>query len=139
MQILRRFIRSRSSGGLLAVCVAYCLAIQALMASIGFGMSASVAPGGAGFVICSFAANPSARARATTGDRQNHPRPECPFCFVAAQTAGHVATVGNAPVFPAYSGTLIAGMVSDHLADNRFVPQFRHRLGEPRAPPAFSV
>jgi hypothetical protein len=139
MRILRRFIHNRSSGGLLAVCVAYSLAIQSLMASVGFGMSAVAAPGAAGFVICSFAANPSAHAPATNPDRQNRPRPECPFCFVAGQTAGHVATVGEAPAFPAYRGMSTADVVADRSGDSSFVPQFRHRLGEPRAPPAFSV
>ncbi len=121
------------------MCVAYCLAIQALTSSVGFGMSAAAAPGGTGLVICSFAANPSVRGPAMNGDRQNPPRPECPFCFVAAQSAGHIATVGDAPAFPAYSATQMVGVVADQLGDNNFVPQFRHRLGEPRAPPPVSV
>jgi len=138
MRILRQFIGHGRSGGLLAVTIAYSLAVQALMASVGLGMSAAT-PGAPGFVICSFAASPSAHAPATNDDRQSPPRPQCPFCFVAAQTAGQVATVGDAPAVPAYSGTRIAGVVADHFADNTFIPQFRHRLGEPRAPPTFSA
>ena len=67
-------------------------------------------------------------------DRQT-PAPQCPFCFVAAQSAGHVATAGEAPAFPAYAGLLVA-TISQPLGDGTFVPQFRHRHGEPRAPPA---
>ena len=137
---LRQIIRARRSGGLLAVVLAYALAIQALMASVGFGMSAGPAPGQLDFAICSAATAPSAQAPATGQDRQNPgPRPGCPFCFVAAQCAGQAATMGAAPAFPAYSGTPIPGLVSDQLADNLFVPQFRHLIGEPRAPPALSV
>ena len=118
----------------MAVYVAYSLAIQAMMASVGLGMSAAAAPDQASFVLCSFASHHAAPA---PGDRQT-PTPQCPFCFVAAQSAGHVATAGEAPAFPAYAGSLIAA-VSHRIGDGVFVPQFRHRHGEPRAPPALSV
>ena len=134
MKRLRQFVQTQSRGGLLAVYLAYSLAIQATMASVGFGMSAGAAPDPVGFALCGFASHHNAPA---PGDRQT-PAPQCPFCFVAAQSAGHVATAGEAPAFPAYAGSLIAA-VSHPLGDGTFVPQFRHRHGEPRAPPPASV
>ncbi|MGC1778602.1 MAG: hypothetical protein WBB34_11690 [Xanthobacteraceae bacterium] len=118
----------------MAVYIAYSLAIQAMMASVGLGMSAGAAPDLAGFVLCSFASH---RTAPVPGDRQT-PAPQCPFCFVAAQTAGHVATAGEIPAFPAYVGVPIAA-ISHAIGDGAFVPQFRRRLGEPRAPPTVSV
>ncbi len=117
----------------MAVYIAYSLAIQAMMASVGLGMSAGAAPDLAGFAICSFAH----RTAPAPGDRQT-PAPQCPFCFVAAQSAGHVATAGEVPAIPAYAGILIA-TISRRIGAEPFVPQFRHRHGEPRAPPAVSV
>jgi hypothetical protein len=123
----------------LAVCVAYLLAIQAMMASVGLGMSAGVGQDKAGFVLCSFASREAANAPAPGGDRHNPgPAPQCPFCFVAAQSAGQLATAGEAPAVPAYAGLLIA-TISEPLGEGIFVPLFRHRHGEPRAPPAPSV
>jgi hypothetical protein len=139
MRPVRRFVQSTSNGGLLAVCVAYSLAIQGLMASVGLGMSAGVASGHAGFVLCSFASDDAANTPAQNRDRQiPSPAPQCPFCFVAAQSAGLVATTGKAPTFPAYAGLQI-GAISRPLGDGAIVPQFRHMHGEPRAPPPFSV
>ena len=118
----------------MALSVAYSLAIQAMMASIGLGMSAGAAPGPLGFVLCSDASHQTA-----PGDRQAPASaPQCPFCFVAAQSAGHVATAGEATAFPVYAGLVMAAL-SQPLGDGTFVPHFRHRQGEPRAPPALSV
>lgn len=140
MRSLRRFIRTRSSGGLVAVCVAYSLAIQALMMSVGLGMSAAAAPGDAGFFICGLAAGPGAHAPVPRGDRQNPaPRPECPFCFVAAQSAGHIATMHDCPAVPGYVGIPIPAVLLDHVAAGLFIPQFRRMVGDPRAPPSVSV
>jgi hypothetical protein len=125
----------------LAVCVAFSLAIQALMASVGLGMSLGVAPapGKEGLVLCILASDETVNAPARDHDRQKpNPAPLCPFCFVAAQSAGHAATTGEAPTFPAYAGLLIAA-ISGPKGDGAFVPQFRHMHGEPRAPPTFSV
>lgn len=120
----------------MALSVAYSLAIQAMMASIGLGMSAGVASDQLGFILCSYASHRTAPA---PGDRQTPASaPQCPFCFVAAQSAGHVATAGEATAFPVYAGLVIAAL-SQPLGDGTFVPQFRHRQGEPRAPPAVSV
>jgi hypothetical protein len=108
------------------------------MASVGFGMSAAAVPD-QGFVLCGFASNQAPNIPAQNGDRQKpSPAPQCPFCFVAAQSAGHVATVGEAPAFPAYAG-LLSSAILDTIGDGTFVFQFRHSHGKPRAPPAFSV
>jgi hypothetical protein len=121
----------------LAVYVAYSLAIQALMASIGLGMSLGAAPDQANLVLCGFASSQIADAK---GSHQHKPAPapQCPFCFVAAQSAGHVATAGEAPAFPACAAILIAA-ISQPIGDAAFAPQIRHRQGEARAPPAISV
>ncbi len=133
-------MRTRSAGGLMAVCVAYLLAIQALMMSVGLGMSAVATPGEAGFFICGLAAGPSARAPVSHGDRQNpSPRPECPFCFVAAQSAGHIATVHNGPAVPGYVGIPIPAGHSGHYTARLFIPLFRRMVGDPRAPPFISI
>ena len=133
MQRLRHFVRTQSRGGLLAVYVAYSLGMQAMMASVGLGMSVGLAPDQAGFVLCSVASHHAAPA---PDDRKApSPAPQCPFCFVAAQSAGHVATAGVAPAAPAYAGLAVA-TISRPLGDGTFVPHFRHRQGESRAPPA---
>jgi hypothetical protein len=123
----------------LAVYVAYALAIQAMMASVGLGMSASAAAERTDNVLCSFAFNQTANVPVRDGDRQKPgPAPQCPFCFIAAQSARDIAALGAAPAFPAYAGLLIAP-ISDPSGDGVFVLQFRHRHGEARAPPALSV
>ncbi len=131
---LRRSIRSKRSSRLLALWIAYSLAIQALMASVGLGMSALAAPGPDVTVICGHAS-----AGTPASDRQNpDSTPFCPFCFVAAQSAGYIPLVAAAPTFPLYAGEPIAP-VADRISDVEFVPQFRRMAGTPRAPPAFSV
>ena len=123
----------------MAVYVAYSLAIQAIIASVGLGMSADATPDRIDFVLCSFAFNQTDNPPLRDDNRQKpSPAPQCPFCFIAAQSAGHIATVGDAPAFPAYAGLLIAA-ISDAIGDGIVVSQFRHRHGEPRAPPALSV
>lgn len=110
------------------------------MASVGLGMSAYAAPSQDGPVFCSVAADLTGHAPAKNGDPQNHaPRPQCPFCFVAAQTAGHVATAGEPPAFPAYQGIRVTGTLSDRRGDKVVLRQPRRTVGDPRAPPAFSV
>jgi len=138
MRRLRQFVRLRSRGGFLAVFVAYALAVQAMMASVGLGMSAGASPDG--FVLCSFASHQTANEPARDGDRQKKPThaPQCPFCFVAAQSVGHIATMGETPAFPAYAG-LLSTAILDRFGTGAFIFQLHHRHGEPRAPPAFSV
>jgi hypothetical protein len=133
---LRPFIRSGRCSRLLALWIAYSLGIQAIMASVGLGMSAFAAPGPGGFDICVHA---SAGTSPPAEDRQNPgPAPSCPFCFVAAQSAGYVPLVANAPAFPLYVGQPMA-TVLDRIGETAFVPHFRRMVGAPRAPPAFSV
>jgi hypothetical protein len=123
----------------LGLCVAYSLAIQAVVASVGLGMSVAAASGHSDFVTCSFSAGLNAHAGAHGGSQKPAPRPECPFCFVAAQSTGDAVTVGETPAFPTYAGVQIAGELSGHAVNGKFVPQFRRTAGEPRAPPLFSV
>jgi hypothetical protein len=124
----------------LAVYVAYALAIQATMASVGFGMSLGAPPDRAGFILCSFfASGQTSNAPAQDGGRQKPgPAPQCPFCFVAAQSTGHIVAVGEVSAFPACAG-LLSTAILDPIDAGTFVFQLHHRHGEPRAPPAFSV
>jgi len=133
---LRQLRQSKRLGRVLAICVAYALAIQALMASVGTGMSALAAPGQAGFVICG---QVSAPLPGPAGDRHRPSSPlQCPFCFVAAQTAGHFALAGAAPVVPTYAALAFAS-VADPIGRAVFVARFRRTTGAPRAPPGFSA
>jgi hypothetical protein len=107
------------------------------MASVGLGMSAGGSPDG--FVLCSFASYQTANDPARDdGRRKPGPAPQCPFCFVAAQSAGHIATIGEAAAFPAYAGLLSVAILNP-IGAGAFVFQLRHRHGEPRAPPTLSV
>ena len=133
---LRQLRRSRRLRWVLSIGVVYALAIQALMASVGTGMSAFAAPGQAGFVICG---EVSASRSGPAGDHhQPDSAPQCPFCFIAAQTAGHFTLAGAAPVAPAYTALAFAS-VPDTFRRAVFVPRFRRTAGAPRAPPAFSA
>ncbi|MGH6670498.1 MAG: DUF2946 family protein [Xanthobacteraceae bacterium] len=131
---LRQFVRSRSSGRLLALWIAYSVAIQALMASVGLGMSAFAADGSVGFAICSHAAG----LPTPSGHQNPKPSRHCPFCFVASQSAGYIPLVAEAPPLPVYAGRPIAP-VMDRIGDKGHVAQFRRMTGAPRAPPVFSV
>ena len=123
----------------MAVCVAYLLAIHGFMATVGLGMSADAPPDWSGLVLCSLASKEIANAPARESQRHKpSPAPQCPFCFVAAQSAGHIAIAGEIPTFPSYAGSSSTAIL-DPVGDGIFVPRLRHRHGEPRAPPAFSV
>jgi hypothetical protein len=123
----------------LAVYVAYALAIQAMMASVGLGMSASAAAERTDNILCSLALNQTANEPVRDDDqRKPGPSPQCPFCFIAAQSLRNIAALGAAPAFPSYAGLLIAP-ISDPSGDEAFISQLRHRHGGARAPPAFSV
>ena len=137
MSGLRQFIDARRSSRLLAVCIAYALALQALMASVGLGMSAFATDGQAGLVVC---ASLAPAALVPSGERrQPNPRPQCPFCFIAAQCAGNnIAVMGAFPKTPVYAGGYGAAMLS-HGGEGASVASFRHRIAEPRAPPTFSA
>jgi len=114
--------------------MAYALAMQALMASVGLGMSVFATPGQPGAVICHFASG-----SVPGGDRQKpSPEPCCPFCAVAAQSAGDIALVGEASAIPAHAGLFVAAVLNPP-GNRTFAPQFRRTAGDPRAPPVFSV
>lgn len=136
---LRHLRRFRQTGRVLAVCLAYALAIQAVMASVGTGMSAFAASGQGGFVICGQSPPPvPGPGGDRRGDHGPNSVPPCPFCFVAAQTAGLIALTGAVPAPPAYAGLAIA-VVPDPVGPGAIVPRFRRVAGDPRAPPAVSV
>ena len=101
-------------------------------------MSVAAAPGHVDFVICSIASGSEAQGSQDDRNRPN-PRPECPFCFVAAQSVGNVAIIDGGPTPPVFSGLQIAGAVSGFNYDGTLVPPFRRSVGVPRAPPLFSV
>lgn len=128
-------IRARR-GGLFVVTLAYALAIQALMMSVGLGMSAFAAPAQGGFVICSHIS-----ADLPAGGREGQkpkPAPQCPFCFMAAYSAGNLALTGETPILPAYAG-LPAALAVGHFSEAPLIAQRHRTVGAPRAPPAFSV
>ncbi|HUC51168.1 MAG TPA: DUF2946 family protein [Xanthobacteraceae bacterium] len=135
MRSIRKLVRT-GRGALLAVTLAYALAVQALIASVGLGMSAFAAPGEDGLVICSHVA---AQPQAPGGKDQNPgSTPHCPFCFVAAHSPGSVSLADEGPAFPAYAGVFVAVELG-HSGQTGFVAQYRRTTGAPRAPPAISV
>lgn len=123
-------------GGLLVVTLAYALAVQALMTSVGLGMSAFAAPAQGGFVICSHI---SADLPASGSEGQKpKPAPQCPFCFVAAYSAGNLALAGEIPPLPAYARLPLA-LEAGHFSESPLIAQRHRTVGAARAPPAFSV
>jgi hypothetical protein len=137
---LRRLIRARWWGRLLAVALAYLLAIEALIASVGIGMSAVAAPGQPQFAICSSVADHGI-ARPSDSDNPNRSGHEthCPFCFLAAQSAVHLATVFDGFASPAYAELRVAGPRYGNY-DGRLPAHTLYRTtGDPRGPPDFSV
>lgn len=117
--------------------LAFLLFVQAVVASIGFGMEA--ARGGEGFAICSaISAGPKA-SPSNEGKQPSQHSPHCPFCYVAAQSAGQIATLGRAQAQLAYvvfdSGDAIYGRFIDRI----FSLPLRRRANDPRGPPNISV
>jgi hypothetical protein len=137
MKQLRQLIRPRRPGAVIALCLAYLLAIQGLMASVGLGMA--MVPGQAGFIICGSVPVADVQTPAS-GDQKQSPKsiPECPFCFIASQSASHIAMAGDAPALPPYAGNLVAAIV-DGTDNDAIILKFRRTGGEARAPPSFSV
>ncbi len=137
MKRLRQLIRPRRLGAAIAVCLAYLLAIQGLMVSVGVGMS--MVPDQTGFIICGSFPVADVGTPAS-GHQKQSPKsaPECPFCFIASQCAGHVAMAGVSPTLPHYRGNLVAAIVGDTGSD-AIILKFRRSGGEPRAPPSFFV
>lgn len=128
-------IRARR-GSLFVVTLAYALAVETLMASVGLGMSAFAAPEQSGLVVCSHV---STQPQMQGGqDQKPGPAPQCPFCFVAVYSAGNLALTGEPMAFPAYAGLSVA-MIAGHFGEPLFVVQHHRTVGAPRAPPAFSA
>jgi len=132
---MRKLVRVRR-GGLLAVVVAYALAIQALMTSVGLGMSAFAAPAQSDLVICRHI---SSGLPASGSDNQNPgPAPQCPFCLVAAYSAGDLALIGQPPGLPHYASLPVV-LADDHFRAPALAARRHRTVGVPRAPPAASV
>ena len=137
---LRRLIQARWSGRLLAVGLAYLLAIEALVAGIGTGMSAVADPGQAEFAICSSVADhgpvaPSSNDEGNKSDQQS----QCPYCFLAAQSSDHLATTGDASTSPVYADLHVTGLHYGTYDGGILVPSLYRTSGDPRGPPHFSV
>jgi hypothetical protein len=137
---LRTLIRVRWSGRLLAVALAYLLAIEAVIASVGMGMSAVAAPGQPEFAICSSVADHGLAGPSDSGNRnRSGHQSHCPFCFLAVQSAVHLATVFDGFTSPAYAELRVTGPRYGNY-DGRFPPHtFYRTTGDPRGPPDFSV
>jgi hypothetical protein len=107
MKGLRQLIKSRPSGRLAAICLAYALAVQATMASVGLGMSVGAAPHQAGLVFCGLTSDQTVTAPTDPGDPRR-PGSGRNVRSASSPRAGHVATTGEGPAIPAYAGLLIA-------------------------------
>jgi hypothetical protein len=95
---------------------------------LGLGMSAGGSPDG--IVLCSPASLQTASEPARDDGRQKPtPAPQCPFCFVAAQSAGHIATIREAPAFLAYAGLLSNAILND-IGAGACVFQLHHSHGD---------
>ena len=137
---IRRFIRARWLGRLLAVALAYLLAIEALIASVGMGMSAVAAPGQPEFVICSSVAGHALVAPSDSSDRsKSGHQSQCPFCFLAAQSAVNLATIGDGFASPAYAEIQLTSLRYCTYSGEIPGPTFYRTTGDPRGPPHFSV
>jgi hypothetical protein len=138
---IRTPILTRWSRGLIAACLACLLAFEALITSVGFGMSAAPHFGQPLFDICRAAAAGSLATPAPNDDKgqPGHQPPQCPFCFVAAQSASHPAIIADAKSFPLFAVRDVAVLPHAH-ANHRPVHGPLHRTtGDPRGPPSFSV
>jgi hypothetical protein len=137
---LRRLIRARWWGRFLAVGLTYLLASEALIASIGMGMSAVAAPGQPEVAICSSVTGHGFAKPSDSGNRNGSGhQPQCPFCFLAAQSAVHLATISGGLASPAYA-ELQAIRFRYGNYDGGFPTRTLYRTtGDPRGPPHTSV
>ena len=137
---IRTLIRTRWSGSLLAACVACLLAFQALVASVGLGMSTASPLGQPAFDICGALTTngPDASAHNNGTDPSGHPL-QCPYCFVAAQCTAHPTIVGDAKVFPAFAGRGVAAALYASVNHRAVYGRLHRTTGNPRGPPSFSV
>jgi hypothetical protein len=133
---MRTLLRTRRSGCLLLAGIACVLAVQALLASVGLGMSTTSSFGQPVFEICGAAATDSLGV-----PEPNKPRhqPQCPFCFIAAQSAAHPAMVPHAKAFPAFSVCDVAAPPFSDPSHHAVPGRLQRTTGDPRGPPSFSV
>jgi len=131
--------RSVLSRRFLAAALAYLLAVQGLIVSIGLGMSAAAAADHIDFVICAPAAGHGAAA--PDGDRQNQTdhRPQCPFCFVAAQSSGLLATLDGSTALAVAPPRQASALRYGSGGARCFIRVLFRTNGNPRAPPGFSA
>jgi hypothetical protein len=116
------------------------LVFQALIASVGLGMSAAWPFGQPVFDICSVAATSGLDAPAHNNgtDPSSHP-PQCPFCFVAAQCASHPAMAGDVKDFPAFAVHDVAAPPYASINPRVVHSRLLRATGDPRGPPSFPV
>lgn len=137
---IRALIRARWSGGLLTAGAACLLVLQALIASVGLGMSAASPFGQPAFDICSATATDSVDAPAHNNDgTPNGRHQQCPFCSVAAQCVSHPAMVGDAKAFPPLGEGDVATAPYAAVNHRAIRVRLRGTTGNPRGPPSFSV
>jgi Protein of unknown function (DUF2946) len=132
--------RSRRPRRSMAVLLAYALALQGLIASVGLGMSAASAADHIDLVLCSSVVHTGTAASPASGGRdKNDRRPQCPFCFVAAQSAGFPATPGVATVVSIGAARNVSRLRYGIARTGIVASPLRRSNGNPRAPPRFSA
>ena len=134
MRGMRKFIRARSGGRLLALGVASSLCpIQALLAvSVGCPPPRPPKRTTSSVVL---RRDSGTHVPGPDGGAQNPIPSRVPILFVATQSAGQLATVGEAPAHPAYAGLRIAGLFTRDVADEPLVPAFfTVTVRDPRSP-----
>jgi hypothetical protein len=135
---MRALIRTRRSGGFLAAGVACLLAFQALIASVGLGMSAASAFGQPKFEICGATAAHSLDAPEHNDTDPAGHRPQCPYCFVAAQCASQPAMVADVKA-PAFAVRDVAASPYAGVNHRAVHGRLHRTTGDPRGPPSFPV
>ena len=129
---------SGPSRRLVAAVLAYLLAVQGLIASVGLGMSA--AAGELDVAICATVAGRGIEAP-PAGDRRHHgdERPQCPFCFVAAQSSGLLATLDGSTAVAVAPPRQASALRYGSGGARCFIRVLFRTNGNPRAPPGFSA
>jgi hypothetical protein len=135
MADVKRLTTARSWRRLVARSLGCLLVLQAVMAGIGLGMSASASEQTA-FEICT-----SASSHHPGGNQQKSDhRPQCPFCLAATQCGRHYLSAPS--VATAHSSNVEARVVGVfRVVCNDEISGFcsRRTSGDPRGPPEFSI
>jgi hypothetical protein len=116
------------------------LVFQALLASVGLGMSVASPFRQPVFDICSATATNGLDAPAHNNGTgpSNHP-PQCPFCFVGAQCTSHPAVAGDVKHFPAFAIRDVAAASFASINHRVIQRRLLRTTGDPRGPPWFPV